>query len=331
MQRDYFIDFIKGITIINIVIIHSVYHPIIQFPAILKDIVLLIDVPIFFLCSGITSSSNIKKTVSRLLKLQISFILFLILVFIASSIYQQEISFKILFSNIIHNYKMMPPFHYVLYSLWYFKVYFLVAILGVLIISFTQNTKRIYIICSILLLLIVYFSFQNHKLNTDSYSTILFYLFIFLIGYNLKNKNINKMTFLISIIFSVSMLLLWFSLTNQPKSIQYYKFPPHIIYLIFSIPAIITVLYLRQRLKITPQNIFIYPGQNSLFFYFAQGIAVSLTVGVASTIMQYKEGWYFTLSIILILNLAITYILARTHKSLDSLMWKGVTRIKRDK
>ncbi|MBD8348894.1 acyltransferase family protein [Dysgonomonas sp. HGC4] len=324
MQRDYFIDVIKGITIINIVIIHTIYHSGGEFPVFLKNFVLLADVPIFFLCSGLTSSGNIKKTIIRLFKLQLSFMLFISIVFIISSIYTQDVSWGLFFDNISHDYKTMPPFHSVNYSLWYIKAYFIIAVIGSIIIHFASTKLRIDIILSILFLGILYSSFQGYILDSIYISIINFYLFIFLLGFRLKDINISKQVFSGTILIVLFCLFFWFFIANQSKLIQIYKFPPHIIYLLISAVGLSTIIFLRRKVKISPKNIFIYPGRNSLFFYFAQGIGGSLTLGVVIIGMQHSLKWYLIFLLALILNLTVTCILAPFLKYCDSLMWKTI-------
>lgn len=327
MQRDYFIDVIKGITIINIVIIHTIYHSGGEFPVFLKNIVLLADVPIFFLCSGLTSSGDIKKTILRLFKLQLSFILFISIVFIASSIYTQNISWRLFLDNISHDYKTMLPFHSVNYSLWYIKAYFIIAFIGSIIIYLASTKLRIDITLGILFLGILYSSFQDYIFDSIYISIINFYLFVFLLGFRFKDINISKQVFSGTIFIILLSLFLWFFIENQSKLIQVYKFPPHIIYLFISGLALSSILFLRRKVKISPKNIFIYPGRNSLFFYFAQGIGGSLTLGVVIIGMQYSLKWYLIFVLALILNLTITCILAPFLKFCDTLMWKGIHSI----
>lgn len=77
MKRDLYIDFAKGLATLSIIFIHTAFWSG-QFyiPSEFRLISLLIDVPIFFALSGITSSGNIEKTLYRLLKLQIAYMIF---------------------------------------------------------------------------------------------------------------------------------------------------------------------------------------------------------------------------------------------------------------
>ena len=77
MKRDLYIDYAKGLATLSIVFIHTVFWSG-QFYVSneMRIFSLLFDVPIFFALSGLTSSGNIDKTFRRLLKLQITYMIF---------------------------------------------------------------------------------------------------------------------------------------------------------------------------------------------------------------------------------------------------------------
>lgn len=221
MQRDHFIDFVKGITIINVVIIHTVYHSRGDFPDFLRNIVLLVDVPIFFLCSGITSSGNIKKTIVRLFKLQLSFMLFISILFVASSIYQQSVLWRPFLHNIMHHYQWFPPFHSVLNSLWYFQVYFVVALLGSILLFLISDRQRLLNITLFVMFLGVVYSSLTGDINRfDFLSKINFYLFIFLFGFRFKNVYVSKKMLL----GTIATIILSLSLFGSTLAIDRYTF-----------------------------------------------------------------------------------------------------------
>ena len=82
MKRDLYIDFAKGFATLAIIFIHTVFWSG-QFyiPTELRVLSLLVDVPLFFALSGLTSGNNIEKTLYRLLKLQITFMIFVTFLF----------------------------------------------------------------------------------------------------------------------------------------------------------------------------------------------------------------------------------------------------------
>lgn len=281
---------------------------------------------LFFLCSGITSSGKIKKSINRLLKTQVSYTLFIIILFFLSIFLGYAPSYTLLLKNICHNYILIPPFYCAYYSLWFLVVFFLVTLSGSIILTITQSKKIINIIIVALFLVILYSSFNKHVIEKITYESI-FYLFIFLLGYQLKNIKLSKTYFLIGIALASIILYFWFSGPNHPL-IAVYKFPPDIIYLTASSFSILFTLFLRTRIKIKPNNIFLYPGRESLFFYFAQGISITITSGLILLLVRHSVKWYLVFLLGVTLNIAITYILVIVLKYIDSLMWKALKNIR---
>lgn len=82
MKRDLYIDFAKGLATLSIIFIHTAFWSG-QFyiPAEVRVFSLVFDVALFYALSGITSGSNIEKTLYRLLKLQITYMIFVTLLF----------------------------------------------------------------------------------------------------------------------------------------------------------------------------------------------------------------------------------------------------------
>lgn len=82
MNRDLYIDFAKGLATISIIFIHTAFWSgqfYIQ-PEV-RVFSLVFDVALFYALSGITSGSNIEKTLYRLLKLQITYMIFVTFLF----------------------------------------------------------------------------------------------------------------------------------------------------------------------------------------------------------------------------------------------------------
>ena len=77
MNRDLYIDFAKGLATLSIIFIHTAFWSG-QFyiPAEVRVFSLVFDVALFYALSGITSGANIEKTLYRLLKLQITYMIF---------------------------------------------------------------------------------------------------------------------------------------------------------------------------------------------------------------------------------------------------------------
>ncbi|MCO7319117.1 acyltransferase, partial [Riemerella anatipestifer] len=82
MKRDLYIDFAKGLATLSIIFIHTTFWSGQYYiPTELRVLSLLFDVPIFFALSGLTSGGNVEKTLYRLLKLQVTYMIFVTLLF----------------------------------------------------------------------------------------------------------------------------------------------------------------------------------------------------------------------------------------------------------
>lgn len=126
---------------------------------------LLFDVPVFFVLSGLTASGNVEKTLYRLLKLQITYMIFVTGIFLFDSFFKvflqnffnvdtyreffltfgskytentlsTPFDWRILGNWWLHQYQNCDVFPVVMGSFWYLKVYYIVIVLGVLILKF---------------------------------------------------------------------------------------------------------------------------------------------------------------------------------------------------
>ena len=84
MKRDLYIDYAKGLATLSIIFIHTAFWSG-QFyiKTEFRVLSLLFDVPLFYALSGLTSGGNIEKTFYRLLKLQITYMIFVTVLFFA--------------------------------------------------------------------------------------------------------------------------------------------------------------------------------------------------------------------------------------------------------
>lgn len=84
-KRDTYLDFMKGVAAINIIMIHTVFWSGESYvPEIVKSMALVLDVPFFFFCSGVgfTYVRSFKKTMLSLLNLYKKYLFFLFFYFI---------------------------------------------------------------------------------------------------------------------------------------------------------------------------------------------------------------------------------------------------------
>ncbi len=351
MKRDLYIDFAKGFATLSIIFIHTVFWSG-QFyvPTELRVLSLLIDVPLFYSLSGLTSGGNVEKTLYRLLKLQITFMIFVTLLFFLDYLFKvlglnvfgmqwmkdfystfgskyvpQSISDVPQWQNLgnwyLHQYTNADTFPVVMGSFWYLKVYFILTVFGVLIIRFFPRHISWFIaLCFGLTLL---FNVFPHYYPTGQVGYVAFYLGIFLVANKLKGKKIpNK---IIPVLYGTLILILAFIFLTEGKELfmrmNKAKFPPKLLYIFWSSFSLVTLFVLYNRLKIGKKSIVTFIGKNAIFFYFAQGISSSLVYFIAVP-LQDSMPWWVLMILIYLINVALAFAIAVALKKFDAWSWK---------
>lgn len=351
MKRDLYIDFAKGFATLSIIFIHTVFWSG-QFyvPTEMRVLSLLIDVPLFYALSGITSGGNVEKTLYRLLKLQITFMIFVTFLFFLDYLFKvagihifgmewmknfyssfgskyvpRSISDVPQWQNLgnwyLHQYTNADTFPVVMGSFWYLKVYFILTVLGVLILRFFKNHINWFIgICFGLTLL---FNIFPHYYPTGQVGYVALYLGIFLVAHQLKGKKIARGW--IPVLYGILLLILIFLFREYGKELflkmNKAKFPPKLLYVFWSSFSLVTLFVLYNRLKISKPNWLTYIGKNAIFYYFAQGISSSL-VYFAVIALQDEMKWWVLLLLIYALNVGLAVVIAEALKKVDALGWK---------
>lgn len=310
-MRNLYIDNVKGLAIISIVILHVLFY---NFNGPIKYIFFIFETPIFFLASGLTSSNNIKKNTKRLILLEISYILFIIPIFLILLPTKYHISLNSLFNLIIH--KNYLSIFEIGDSFWFLKTYFPVSFFGVILIKYL-NYKQINILLIILLLIIIIISYPeivpypiNHLGHYLGYTQfIIFYLFIFFIGHQCKNIIIKKPNiFLGYTIIAATIATLYLIHKEKIFNIQHFKFPPQFVYLAISSISLFTILILKDRIVIKRKSILTFIGQNSIYFYFAQALGTFVII-LIHRYFSPPFHWYLPL-IYISISLSLTFIFA---------------------
>ncbi len=351
MKRDLYIDFAKGMATLSIIFIHTVFWSG-QFyvPTELRVLSLLFDVPLFFALSGITSGGNVEKTLYRLLRLQITFMIFVTFLFFVDYLFkvvglnafgfEKMKSFYSTFGakytptslseypqwqNLgnwyLHSYTNADTFPVVMGSFWYLKVYFILTVFGVLILKFFP--KHINWFIGLCLGLTLLFNVFPEYYPTGQVGYVAIYLAIFLIANKMKGKQIPMRWIPILYIAVAATLgvMFWYYGTDIFYKINKQKFPPKIPYIVWALFSLVTLFVLYNRLKITKPNFINYIGKNAIFYYFAQGISSSI---VYFLVVPMKEmmHWAVLLAIIFVVNVVLAIILAEVLKWIDAQGWK---------
>lgn len=351
MKRDLYIDFVKGLATLSVVFIHTTFWSGQGYVSPeMRVLSLLFDVPIFFALSGFTSSGNVEKTFYRLLKLQITYMIFVTGLFFADSIFKVLFQFftdaetyhqffltfgtkytentlsapfdwRVLGNWWVHQYSNADVFPVVMGSFWYLKIYYIITILGVLVLRFFP--RHISWIIGGCIALTLVFNFVPNYYPSGQVGYVAFYLAVFLVAFQLKGKSLKLKPILFLIIGGLASygFLFYYYGTEIFYLINKQKFPPKIPYIIWSFLSLILVFVWYHRLRIHRESVITYIGKNAIFFYFAQGISSSLVY----FIIPYFKGnmhWSLLLIIIFIINVILAFFLVKFLREMDNLGWK---------
>lgn len=351
MNRDLYIDFAKGMATLSIIFIHTAFWSG-QFyiPAEVRVFSLVFDVALFYALSGITSGSNIEKTFYRLLKLQITYMIFVTFLFFLDyffkvfglSFFSPEwlqkfystfgskysttaVSMYPQWQNLgnwyLHQYTNADTFPVVMGSFWYLKVYFILTVFGVLILRFFP--KHINWFIALCIGLTLFFNILPEYYPGGQVGYVAFYLAVFLAAHQMRGKKIpSKMIpVLYSLVAAALIWMFWYYGNEIFYKINKNKFPPKIPYIIWSLFSLTTLFVLYNRLKITKESFVTHIGKNAIFFYFAQGISSSLVYFIVVA-LQENMPWWLMMIIIYVLNVILAFGIATGLKKVDTLGWK---------
>ena len=351
MKRDLYIDFAKGLATLAIIFIHTVFWSG-QFyiPTEWRVISLLFDVPLFFALSGITSGANVEKTLYRLLKLQITYMIFVSFLFFVDYIFKvfglkvfglnwmqdfystfgakylpQNISDVPQWQNLgnwyLHSYSNADTFPVVMGSFWYLKVYFILTLFGALILRFFPKHTTWFI--GICLGLTIIFNTLPQYYPTGQVGYVALYLGLFLLGNKMKGKKIPA-KWIPAVYGFVGLLLIgmfWSYGSDIFYKMNKQKFPPKFPYIVWSLFSLATLFVLYNRLKITKDHFINYIGKNAIFYYFAQGMSSSLVYFIVVPLKE-KMHWGVLMVLTYTINVLLAIIIAELLKKVDGFGWK---------
>jgi len=319
-KRDNTIDFLRGLAAISVIFIHTCFWSGTSYvPVTMQSLSLLIDVPIFVLLSGMSFnfSNSILKTLKGFSKLWYKYIVFVALYYILILIFDtNNFSLTNIFSAIFFKFPGNDIFPVVPGSLWFIFMFFIVSILCDLIICLYNKTyKDMSNFKYIIIISLLLYGMSNYTPGFTFITTNIFmYSFIYLLGYYLYNYKIKNITKFITMFIGLILLYLAFNKSTGLDQIQIYKSACDIRYLLYSLFSILTVFFIKDRLKINFNNALAFVGRNALLFYFAQGISSSILYFILPKITI--SIWYIKLLVMFVINIVITTALSLIIKYL---------------
>ena len=300
--RDTYLDFFKGVLILSVINIHTVYWSLYAYlPDIVRQLSYFVDIPIFFFFSGYLSKSSRflasgKAVIRQYMRLYltylcISFLLATTLILcvyltgngVVSGIRNGLLSiFDLSLSgdlwSILKGYSG---------SLWYIRVYFSLLIFVPLLIGFKyfKQIKLQVLLFVFLLYSLTMYQYTGHFFFLADWGKISFYAIFFVLGAIYKSEETTIKPRYIALSLGYTCILLWmiYHFDNNTLLLSRYKFPPSYQYLVYSLPLLHVFILLRplwESTGIKKVRKFLlwieWSGKHSYVLYLIQGAICSL-------------------------------------------------------
>ena len=325
-QRNYYLDFLRGLAAINIIIIHTAFWSGGSYvPVAVESLTLLFDVPFFFFLAGWSFyyTREPGKAYKNLFNMQMKYLFFLIIYSIILFLVNRS---DFSFWNFVHWFFYIEPhatkiLPVVMGSIWFMPIYVQVTMIFSIAIYFTQLKNNTNIVLIVSLLGFLYTELGQNFLFFDRY--ILFYGFLYTLGFLSVKYYLNANKLFVSLLVTITSILIVGKLLNKNIfDLQSLKFPPHFIYLLASLITILIAMYFKKSAKIKATNFLVHIGQNAIFYYFSQGIATSICYYYVSL---FNFRWYLKFLVIILINILTTIAISESMSFLYNLVHKWLS------
>lgn len=281
--RDLYIDTVRGICVIAIIFIHTVFWSGVGYcPDWIRNLALLVDVPLFFFLTGCTMSIYSKlNPLKQIFKLTV---LFFLAVLICQIIFL-DFNLKRLLAPLILCSSDIPKIKLISGSYWFVPVYAAGLLYAKIMIDYLKKN----IINGFLVFVPIFYCYLYFSKSVYNYPAVfggisiqmfLFYLWLIILGY--KTYNFNKKYVWLSLSFVALIITATFAITQTDFSLQAYKFP--VVALPYAVASMISVgltMALKRQIK---DNFLAYLGQKAIYFYLSQGISSSILFSIVKII-----------------------------------------------
>ena len=339
-KRNEYIDVLKGIAALNIIIIHTTFWAGQSYiPEWFQNMTLFIDVPFFFYLSGWGMSyttCNYVRTCKSIVRIWFKWIFFIsILTCFCHFSKLLPVSFQGIenIRELINNYMFnarIPSFPVVGGSIWFMQYYIVVVLLNSFLITIFETKlnseilKKQYVVFLVGAFLWISYGRYSFGLDLTYY---IFYSFFWMLGLLRWGGILNNQKFFASIVIIIFGYVFTSYLQNIPLyDLQTAKFPPTLKYGLASMFVIIFSKKLEFGIK--KNNKFIsHIGRNAIYYYFAQGIGSSINYFFVEKIDL--KLWAIKWGVTLVINILITIIIAEVLSFLYFCFEKIIWKIKR--
>ncbi len=333
--RNTYIDAVRGITAIHIVVIHTAWFGIPDVPVWFKNLLLIYEVPLFFYLSGWASSyrePNVIRAGKSILRIWAQWIVFILVInAVCFLTLKLPVSFApvrdlpSLIKCLFFDEQVYPGFYVIACSTWFIPLYFASVLINNTVLSLIVRTdrpaeySRTYLIILILTVMWAYF---HHEYFSYYPPFIMFYCAIWMIGYLRKDKGESLKGLIIELSICIAGLILCsyldYRLLGYPYwDIQSAKTTPSGKFLFVSMLSILICRYLKQFVK-RPNKILVHIGQNALYYFFGQGVGTSVVYAFSGYLPVHSpfSGWIMGS----VINIGITAFVAEGVR----LIYRGI-------
>jgi hypothetical protein len=345
--RDPFVDWFKGIMILSVINIHTVYWSGYSYiPEGVRQAALLVDVPIFFFISGYVTRPGsfffcLLKTIRQFIRLYLHYLLISFLLLFAVFLMTIMLSgweHADLGPAVVSVFGLSP--HGALWdsiwgyngSLWYVRDYFSLLVFVPFLVGISSLYKIKFNVLVFVLLFTALFpkEYADQRFLFSKYGDVSFYLFFFVLGviFREQEDQLDTRGLLMSLFLTICLAVVVFYSDNGVLFTDRYKFPPATQYLIYSLPLVHIFALLKKKLR---QGAFTFSGRCSLllrwcginiyYVYLFQGAVCSL----AFFFVQYLVPVFhpailygLILSFNILLSLAATYLYVKVKDNVAS-------------
>ena len=340
------IDFWKGITILSVLNIHTVFWSgALYLPDWTKRVSLLLDVPVFFFISGyLLQTPQVNLILGRGLRQFLRLVVDYAIVFtiaLGSAIVINLALSQLTFPESLWHTLSLVSFHPIgpLWeiwrgfdgSMWFLFVYFSILPLGVLILVSPLR----HVLAFAILIPIVFF-FWTAQPNDDpallfsDARSVAFYLTVFIAGAVFKSTVLRFSIWRLLVIWA-GVLVLSLAVSLQAGTLpdlQSLKFPTSPLYLLFSMHSILILCLLifadeSNRLQIIPRWILAgvsWCGKYSFRIYLWQGLATSVPYLFIPSLIKHGVPGIALYGITLVWTVGATLAITLCHNHIESLV-----------
>lgn len=267
-DRDHFVDVFKGMMILWVIHIHTVFWSGYQYvPEVVRQLTLLIDVPIFFFISGYLTRpgsfrSVLVKSLRQFIRLYVQYVLISCLLLAAlAAVFapgsgRAETDIALAAGSML---RMIP--HGSLWekipvyagSLWFIQDYLSMLMFLPLLLGFGLMFRiRFHVLVFILLFTALFpKEYADRSFLFSTYGNVSFYLFFFMLGaiFREAEKTLESGATALSLAVAAGLAMLVYSMGGGVLEIQKYKFPPATQYLIYSMLLVHVFVLLKKKLQ----------------------------------------------------------------------------------